>query len=51
MLLESARKALGSEHSDLCQLTDAQKSSNSCEDLHDDFHAIPDGKKYPYNYV
>ena len=31
---------LGSEHTDLCQLTGAQKTFNTCEDLHNGFLAF-----------
>ena len=38
---------LGSEHSDLCQLTVAIKMFNSCEGWHDGFCAIQEGKDCP----
>ena len=34
----------GSEHTNLCYLTGAQKSFNSCGELHGGFHAIPERK-------
>ena len=37
---------LGSEHTDLCLVTGAKKTFNTCEDLHDGFRAIPKGKDH-----
>ena len=36
----------GLEHTDPCGLTGAQKTFNSCEDLHGGFRAILKGKDY-----